>query len=132
MKLEDRDWCFGCGKKNPIGLKLKFTQIPDGVKTIFIPKKEHEGYKDIVHGGVIATLLDESLAWACKSYTNKLTTMTTSLEIKFKKPAIVGKPILVEASMTKNSRKIIQGKALAKNSANQILAEAQGKFIKVV
>src|SRR5262245_4874414 len=58
--LEDDAMCFCCGQKNPIGLKLEFHETPDGrMGTIWIPRKEHQGFKDIVHGGLVATVLDE-------------------------------------------------------------------------
>ena len=119
MKLEDKNWCFACGKNNPIGLKLEFTKTPAGVKTIFVPARDHEGYKDIVHGGILATLLDEALAWACISAGEKV--MTVSLDLKFRKPALIDELIQVEAKITQNLRKIIYGKALLKTRGNQIL-----------
>jgi acyl-coenzyme A thioesterase PaaI-like protein len=58
--LEDDGMCFCCGTKNPIGLKLKFEMLPDGrMQTFWTPKTEHQGFRDIVHGGLVATLLDE-------------------------------------------------------------------------
>ena len=59
MELIDDNYCFVCGKKNPIGLKLDFSFDGKTIKTDFIPQKEHQGYFNIVHGGIISTLLDE-------------------------------------------------------------------------
>lgn len=58
--LEDDAMCFCCGVKNPIGLKLEFERTPEGrLRTVWTPRKEHQGFKDIVHGGLVATVLDE-------------------------------------------------------------------------
>lgn len=51
--------CFGCGRDNPIGLKLDM-QMEDGrCVAYFTPKAEHESYGDRMHGGLTSTLLDE-------------------------------------------------------------------------
>lgn len=125
MQLEDRNWCFGCGNNNPIGLHLKFTEIPKGVRTIFVPEPKHEGYKDITHGGIISALLDEALAWACKRYKKII---TVSLEIKFCRPIRTGKPVFIEAKITKNSKRYIYGIAKALTPDGKLLAQAKGKL----
>ena len=51
--------CFGCGADNPIGLRLQYRREGDAVVTEFTPGDEHEGWPDIVHGGIITTLLYE-------------------------------------------------------------------------
>ena len=56
--------CFGCGDDNPIGLHLRFAADGDGVKASFVPGPEHQGFGDVVHGGIISTVLDEAMAWA--------------------------------------------------------------------
>lgn len=126
MQLEDRHWCFGCGDNNPIGLHLKFTKIPKGVKTVFIPKQIHEGYKEITHGGIISALLDEALAWMCLEYSPKM--MTISLEIEFFRPVRTGKPVTIEAKLNKLTKRYVYGIAKAISSDGRILAQAKGKM----
>ena len=68
MKLEDDSISFVCGTKNNSGLKLEFLLNKEGrsISTEFIPQKMHQGFKDIVHGGIIGLILDEcmvNLAW---------------------------------------------------------------------
>ena len=53
---------FGCGDDNPIGLRLRFTPSGEGVKASFIPSAEHQGFQEVVHGGIISTVLDEAMA----------------------------------------------------------------------
>ena len=54
--------CFDCGDDNPIGLHLRFAPDGDGVITSFIPGPEHQGFHDVVHGGIISSVLDEAMA----------------------------------------------------------------------
>jgi len=67
IKLEDDKNCFVCGNKNSYGLQLRFTIDKDNaMHTEFMPQKHHQGFKDIVHGGLIGLILDEimvNLAW---------------------------------------------------------------------
>jgi len=53
--------CFGCGKDNPIGFKLQFTNNDGVIKGEFIPGEFHQGWPGIIHGGVLFTLLDDAL-----------------------------------------------------------------------
>ena len=67
LQLEDDGHCFACGKKNPGGLQLDFTSSNGKTAAEFLPKKEHQGFKDLVHGGIIATILDEAMVKAVLS-----------------------------------------------------------------
>mgnify|MGYP000173868246 CR=1 FL=1 len=53
--------CLGCGSSNPIGLRLKHRLEGDHLVTEFVPREDHQGWPDITHGGIIATLLYEVL-----------------------------------------------------------------------
>ena len=57
--------CFVCGESNAAGLKLRFETDGRIVRTRFHPRPEHAGFKGVVHGGIIATVLDEVMVWAC-------------------------------------------------------------------
>src|ERR1043166_7562515 len=56
--------CFVCGESNPVGLKLRFETDGRIVQTRFVPRAEHVGFRQTVHRGIIATLLDQIMAWA--------------------------------------------------------------------
>jgi acyl-coenzyme A thioesterase PaaI-like protein len=76
----DDGMCFCCGARNPIGLKLEFEMLPgERMQTYWTPRREHQGFKDIVHGGLVATLLDEVMirllyALGIRAVTAELTT----------------------------------------------------------
>ena len=91
------DNCFACGKANPIGLKLDFAFEADFATCSFTLGRVFEGYKSLVHGGIISTILDESMA---KIIINKgYIAVTAKIEIKFSNPLLVGKPAEVEATI---------------------------------
>ena len=88
--LEDDAMCFCCGVENPIGLKLKFEDAPDGrMRTVWTPRREHQGFKDIVHGGLVATVLDEVMVRLL--YLRGIPAVTAGMETKLLRPLRWGK-----------------------------------------
>ncbi|MFH1453873.1 MAG: PaaI family thioesterase [Armatimonadota bacterium] len=129
MDFTDDRYCFACGPDNPAGLKLKFNHDKDSLTCSFTPLKIHQGFKDVVHGGIISTLLDEAMAYLCigKGYYG----VTGKLEVKFKKPALVGDNLKAYAAITEEKGKLVFGKARIENSKGEIVAEGTSTFIKV-
>jgi len=129
MKLVDNGYCFVCGPRNPIGLKLKFHFNGKTIKTEFIPKKEHQGYLNIVHGGIISTLLDEAMVKLALAM--NMPVVTAHMEVRLRKPLNVGEKAIVEAKILSNTKKMVEASAKAVNEDNVIIAQAKGKLIKV-
>ncbi len=129
MNLADDGYCFVCGPKNPIGLKLKFSFNGKTIKTEFIPKKEHQGYLNIVHGGIISTLLDEAMVKLALAM--DMPAVTAQMEIRLRKPLKVGKKIIVEAGILYNTKKLLETYAKAFTVDNMLIADAKGKLVKV-
>ena len=129
MKLEDDGYCFVCGPKNPVGLKLKFSFNGRKIKTEFIPKKEHQGYLNIVHGGIITTLLDESMVKLAIAM--DMPAVTAKMDVRLRKALEVGKKVIIEAEILKNTKKILEAYAKAVTEDCVLIADAKGKLIKV-
>ena len=121
---EDIDMCFVCGRNNPIGLKLKFRQ--EGKKAVaeFTPAKVHQGWADIVHGGIINTLLDEAMSYA--AIFEGLVCITAKMESRWRRPAKVGETLVITSSVTKNARRLIEVEAAISLKDGTVIAEATG------
>src|SRR3989338_481261 len=130
MKLADDGYCFVCGPKNPIGLKLKFHFNGKTIKTEFISKKEHQGYLNIVHGGIISTLLDEAMVKLALAM--DIPVVTAQMDIRLRKPLNIGEKIIVEAEILNNTTKLLEAYAKAITMNNVLIADAKGKLIKVL
>jgi uncharacterized protein (TIGR00369 family) len=123
--------CFVCGESNPIGLKLRFETDGRIVQTHFVPRQEHIGFKGTVHGGLIATLLDEIMVWACAVQTKRFA-FCAELNIRFLNPAQPGVSVLASAELVANRKnKIFEAKAELRDQAGVLLASASGKYIPV-
>jgi len=129
MELIDDNYCFVCGKKNPIGLKLDFSFDGKTIKTDFIPQKEHQGYFNIVHGGIISTLLDEAMVKLAIEM--GMPAVTAHMDIRLKKALNVGKKITVQAEILRDTKKILEVYAKAVTEDNVVVADATGKLMKI-
>lgn len=82
--------CFGCSSKNPIGLKLEFEEVDDYVEALWEPKEYYQGYVNVLHGGIIATMLDEVAAW-CVSVKTGTAGVTSELSVRYLKPVFMNR-----------------------------------------
>lgn len=87
--------CFGCGRDNPIGLKLDMKLDGDRCVAYFTPKAEHESYGDRMHGGLTSTLLDEVMGDYVFHKAGK-PAYTARLEIRFRSAIRIGETVKVE------------------------------------
>lgn len=130
MEFRDDGMCFVCGQKNPIGLKLDFT-LEDGqtLRAQFTPGKEHQGYADVVHGGILATILDEVMV----NLPHKLgqRAVTVRMDVTFRKPAQVGQELVFTAQLVKETRRTLEARAEAQAADGTVVAEARGTLMKL-
>ena len=131
MKLADDRMCFGCGDRNPRGLKLKFTldSRHRRIRTRWVPSKEFQGYADIVHGGMIGLVLDElmvNLLWKLK-----LPAVTAEMTVRFFQPASVGVPLRCEAWVASEKGRLCGMEAIAKTPQGRLIAQATAKCLRV-
>jgi uncharacterized protein (TIGR00369 family) len=125
----DEGFCFGCGRNNPIGLKLKFTRNGDSIRTEFTPDKTHQGWPGLLHGGILGTLLDEAMSNI--AYATGNTCLTASINIRIKQPVKVEIPLVVTAWITRHGARLIEtegrvclkdGTVVAESTAKQFIA----------
>ena len=115
------DMCFACGKNNPIGLKLKLRQEGNKVLADFTPTEHHQGWAGMVHGAIILTLLDEAMSWA--AIYQGLVTITAKMESRWRRPAKVGEPLVVSASIIRNTRRLVEAEGVVSLKDGTIVAE---------
>ncbi|TET16694.1 MAG: PaaI family thioesterase [Dehalococcoidia bacterium] len=115
------DLCFGCGRNNPCGLKLKFEWDGKKARAEFTPNKFHQGLAGIIHGGIITTILDEAMGYA--TYYEGIMCVTATMQIKFKRPLLIDEPTIVTASMTKNARRFTETEAKMTLKDGTLIAE---------
>jgi uncharacterized protein (TIGR00369 family) len=129
LKSGRRDYnCFGCSPNNEKGLKLRFELDGDEVVAKWSPQKWAEGFRNILHGGIQAALLDELCSWVVQSVC-KTVGVTTSMEISYRKAVLVsdGEIELRAKLAEQNSRMaVVEGRILSSNGT--VCATARCKF----
>jgi uncharacterized protein (TIGR00369 family) len=86
----------------------------------------HQGYDGLVHGGIIAAVLDDSMAHALMAI--GLMPVTAEMKVRFKKPINVGEEILFEGKVIRSGRRIVEASAVGKGPDGDVRVEAEGKF----
>ena len=121
------DYCFACGEKNPIGLHLTFNFDGEKVTTKKILPREFEGYEGAAHGGIISTMLDETM---CKFISAKYheRALTGRLEVRFKFPTPIEQELKISAWEESQRRNIITMCSAVETKDGVVTAEATAKF----
>jgi uncharacterized protein (TIGR00369 family) len=120
--------CLACGRDNPHGLKLDL-EVDDQsgvVSCIVTPKLEHIGFEGVIHGGMLATVLDEAMVWAA-TWAAKRFCVCAEMTVRFRESAVPGQPLQVEARAVSVRSRLISSEA-AISDGRGVLAVAVGKY----
>lgn len=125
--------CFICGIENPIGLNLKIYETEEGsVETSYTAPEHFQGYPGILHGGIVAAILDEISGRALMGDPSSPRFMFTGkLEVKYRKNVPVGERLRIVGKAGKTKGKMAEGWAGIYNESNELLAEANTLLIDV-
>jgi acyl-coenzyme A thioesterase PaaI-like protein len=131
LELPQTPGCLVCGRSNPHGLHLSLHVDPDTseVTTTFTPKPEHIGFENIIHGGLLATVLDEAMVWAA-TWAGKRFCVAGELTVRYRESARPGDHLLVTTKVESARSKLITTTGqITRPSDNAIIATASGKFV---
>ena len=133
-KQRNSKMCIICGMDNPIGLKAQFYNMEDeSVMTVFKYKEEHQSFPGRVHGGLIASMLDElglRALWA-KKLSDEQFGVTLSMEVKYRKPVPYGETLIGKGIVKKETSKFIAIDTELFDKNGNLLANAEVKYIKM-
>ncbi len=120
--------CFGCSPLNPSGLQMTFYTNETAVYSKLTVPEHLCGWNNLVHGGVLSTILDEIMSWAT-IYLLKQVPMTKSISVDFLKPVYVGNPLKAEGTVLDKKGKheaLMEGRIYNKDDV--CCAKATGTF----
>jgi uncharacterized protein (TIGR00369 family) len=122
--------CFGCGPANPVGLHLEFFLAEDGAVVSFAAvANTYEGPPGYLHGGIIATLLDEAMSKAVRA--RGLIAMTRRLDVDYLRPIPSGAAIRIEGRVVRDEGRKHWAEARVLDGNGVTLAEGKGLFIEI-
>lgn len=122
--------CFACGKNNPHGLNLAFHTDGSQIITAWTPTPWHTGFADTIHGGIIAAVLDEIMAWTCGILGGRFA-MSIDISIRYSHPLRPGDIVKGIGSLKENRRgKIFKACANLRVAGTEI-ASAAGTYLAI-
>jgi uncharacterized protein (TIGR00369 family) len=124
--------CFVCGVKNDFGLQAKFYETDANELVALIhPSEQHQGYPGRMHGGIAATILDETIARSiCNGKNEQLWGVTLELKTKFRKPVPLGQELKIVGRVTSEGTRTFEGSAEIVLPNGEIAVSAEGKYMK--
>lgn len=120
--------CFVCGDKNPYGLKVAFYVKDDKVVAECAAGSHFQGYKDILHGGILSALLDEVMIRAALA--KGISSLTSEIKVRFKKLVRVGDKLFLEGRLVEDKGRMLLAEGKITNQDNEVVAWGEGKFLK--
>jgi acyl-coenzyme A thioesterase PaaI-like protein len=98
--------CFGCSPHNPIGLQMEFYKEKDEIVSTWTPGVNYQGFHDILHGGIQATMMDEIASWVVFVIL-ETAGLTYRLQSTYRKAVVISKgPITLRAKLKEQKRRI--------------------------
>ena len=120
--------CFACGELNAQGIRMPLHMEPDRAWSDLALDPAFQGWEGIAHGGIIATLLDEAMAWAIAS--REAFGFTARMSIEYHRPVPVGVPLRVEGRVVEAKRRILRTEAAVLDPATgDAYAVAEGVYV---
>ena len=127
-KLVDDGFCIACGAESEFGLHMHFTELPDGsVESRATVPPRFQGWRDVVHGGIVALLLDEAMAYAAGA--RRVVGVTAELKMRFRKPVPTDAPLRVRGNVLWERRGVLGIIASVSDDEGNLLASAEGRFV---
>jgi uncharacterized protein (TIGR00369 family) len=131
-KQESSKMCFVCGVNNDFGLHARFYETETNELVALIrPSEEHQGYPGRMHGGIAATILDETIARSIRHGKNDhVWGVTLELKTRFRKPVPLGQELKVICRVTSEGSRTFEGSGEIVLPDGEIAVSAEGKYIK--
>ncbi len=121
--------CFACGTDNPIGLHLDIRENPNGVYAKIKLSPIYQGYQQVIHGGIVSTILDEMAVWA--SFKKGKKAVTAELNVRIKKPMLSDTEYIAIGRVINTKYNLVIAQAEIKDSNEKVIACADLKLIEI-
>lgn len=125
--------CFVCGFQNDLGLKTMFYELENKSLCALATLRDiHQGYPGRVHGGVAASILDETIGRAMMAYSGEdVWGVTRSLNIKYKKPVPYNEELRIVGKITMSNGMMYEGEGYILLPDDTIAVEAKGRYVQM-
>lgn len=126
-ELTDDRHCFACGPDNESGLRMTFEYGDGTARSRIVPRREFGGWSDIMHGGIVATLLDEAMAHAALAA--GVRAVTARIELRFRNPVPTGRPLIVEGKVVSRRGRVMDIEGVLSGEDGTPYASSHARFL---
>jgi uncharacterized protein (TIGR00369 family) len=120
--------CFGCSPTNPSGLQMEFYKEEDEIVCRWDPGEHFQGFHDILHGGIQATMMDEIASWVVFVMLDTAG-VTYQLNTRFRKPVMISKgTITIRATLVSQQKRIAEIEARLYDGEKILCAQSQASY----
>lgn len=119
--------CFACGATNPRGMRLEIEFGEGSARAAWVAGDDFVGWSDKVHGGIVATLLDEVMAWAPSSFDSWA--VTAELTVRYRSPATPGERLVAEGRVVRRRRRIYEVEGEVRTADGRLVAQGTGRYL---
>jgi uncharacterized protein (TIGR00369 family) len=120
--------CFGCSSTNSFGLKMNFIETEHGLECSWQPPSYFQGWINVLHGGIQASLMDEIASWVVFVKLG-VSGVTSELKVKYKKAVeMTNKPITIKAQLREMQRNIAIIDCFLHDHESKLCATAECKY----
>ena len=131
MSLNPQNRCFACGPANPGGLQMDIFLTEDRTVVITpVLPPAYDGHPGYVHGGIIATMLDEAMSKSVRAR-GCPASMTRHMEIDYLRPVPSSAPLRIEGRVTHHEGRKHWSEAKILNANGTVLAQSKGLFVQI-
>ena len=131
VRQENSRMCFVCGHKNAFGLHASFYELENNqLLAVFNPKDEHQGYPGRLHGGMAATILDETMGRAIRMHED-LWGVTAEITIRYRKPVPLDREIRATGRIVRETERSFEAAGEILLEDGSVAVEGFGKYIKL-
>jgi acyl-coenzyme A thioesterase PaaI-like protein len=122
--------CFVCGEENPEGLRARCFKAGNEIELPFVARRAHAGWSGVLHGGLIATVLDEVMTWAAIVGSRKAC-FAADFSVRLLKPLPPETSCLAVARLSEARRRIFDTEAWLRSEEGTVFARATGRYMPV-
>ena len=129
-QLENIDsHCFGCGPENSHGLQMRFATNGTMLRSQVTMAERFRGWSNLIHGGVLSTLLDEIMGWSVIILTGRFM-LTRTITVTFKRPVRVGASLTITGWIKErvDDRRVLVAAEIREAGSDALCVAAEGEF----
>jgi len=122
--------CFVCGEANPEGLQARCYKVGDEIEMPFVARPQHAGWNGVLHGGLVATVLDEVMTWAAIVGSGRAC-YAADFTVRLLKPLPPGTACVAAARLSLARRRIFDTEAELRGEAGELFSRSTGRYMPV-